>query len=76
MLRRVLPAGSRIQQLVYLDSVGLLASAANKLFLKQSYPTLAQIKFWDSTIVPVSRLADRLTGFALGKSVLAVVQKP
>ena len=75
MLRRALPAGSHIKQLEYLDSVGLLASAANKLFLKQSYPTLAQIKFWDSTIVPVSRLADRLTGFALGKSVLAVVQK-
>jgi len=76
MLRRVLPAGCHIQQLVYLDSVGLLASTANKLFLKQSYPTLAQIKFWDNTIVPVSRLADRLTGFSLGKSVLAVVQKP
>ena len=76
LLRRALPAGSRIQQLVYLDSVGLLASAANKLFLKQRYPTLAQIKFWDRTIVPVSRLADRLSGFTLGKSVLAVVQKP
>lgn len=76
MLRRALPAGSRIRQLVYLDSVGLLASAANKLFLRQRYPTLAQIKFWDRTIVPVSRLADRLTGFALGKSVLAVVEKP
>jgi 2-polyprenyl-3-methyl-5-hydroxy-6-metoxy-1,4-benzoquinol methylase len=76
MLRRALPAGSHIRQLVYLDSVGLLASAANKLFLKQSYPTLAQIKFWDNTIVPVSRIADRFTGFSLGKSVLAVVQKP
>jgi SAM-dependent methyltransferase len=74
-LRQVLPAGSHIQQLVYLDSVGLLASAANKLLLRQSYPTLGQIKFWDTTIVPVSRIADRVTGFALGKSVLAVVQK-
>ncbi|MDF7812729.1 class I SAM-dependent methyltransferase [Hymenobacter sp. YC55] len=76
MLRRVLPAGSQIRELVYLDSVGLLASAANKLMLRQSYPTLAQIKFWDRTIVPVSRFADRLTGFSLGKSVLGVVQKP
>jgi hypothetical protein len=56
--------------------VGLAASAANKLLLRQRYPTLAQIKFWDNTLVPLSRLADRLTGFALGKSVLAVVQKP
>ena len=74
-LRQALPAGSRVRQLVYLDSLGLLASAANKLLLRQSYPTLAQIKFWDRTIVPVSRLTDRLTGFALGKSVLAVVEK-
>ncbi|RPD46222.1 class I SAM-dependent methyltransferase [Hymenobacter sediminis] len=76
MLRRVLPAGSITRQLVYLDSVGLLASAANKLLLRQSYPTLAQIKFWDRTIVPVSKIADRVVGFSLGKSVLAVVQKP
>ena len=75
-LRRALPAEGKIQQLVYLDSLGLLASAANRLMLRQSYPTLAQIKFWDRTIVPISRLTDRLTGFALGKSVLAVVQKP
>lgn len=75
-LRRVLPPGSQVQQLVYLDSVGLAASAANKLLLRQRYPTLAQIKFWDTTLVPLSRLADRFTGFALGKSVLAVVQKP
>lgn len=75
-VRQALPAGCRVQRLMYLDSLGLLASAANKLMLRQSYPTLAQIKFWDRTIVPISRLTDRLTGFALGKSVLAIVQKP
>lgn len=76
MLRKVLPDGVRIKQLVYLDSVGLAASAANKLFLKQSYPTLAQIKFWDNTIVPISKITDRIIGFSMGKSVLAIVQKP
>lgn len=74
-LRQVLPAAGRVRQLEYLDSLGLLASAASKL-LGQTYPTLAQIKLWDRALVPVSRLIDRLTGYALGKSVLAVVQKP
>ncbi|MBC8084386.1 MAG: class I SAM-dependent methyltransferase [Hymenobacter sp.] len=75
-LRRALPAGARVLHLHYLDSVGLLASAANKLLLRQRYPTPAQISFWDGTLVPISQVADRLTGFALGKSVLGVAQKP
>ena len=75
-VQQALPAGSRVLRLHYLDSVGLLASAANKMMLRQSYPTKGQIGFWDGTLVPLSRLADRLTGFAVGKSVLAVAQKP
>lgn len=75
MLHKVLPADSIIRKLIYFDSVGLLASAANKMLLKQTCPTLAQIKLWDRTIVPVSRIIDRITGFRLGKSVLAIVQK-
>ena len=75
-LRQALPAGARVRRLHYLDSVGLLASAANKLLLHQSTPTAAQIGFWDGTLVPLSRVADRLTGFAWGKSVLAVAEKP
>ncbi len=74
-LRQVLPAAGSMRQLEYLDSLGLLASAASKL-LRQTYPTLAQVKLWDRALVPVSRLIDRLTGYRIGKSVLAVVQKP
>ena len=74
-MRWVLPAGSQIKQLAYLDNAGILASAASKFFLKQRYPALAQIKFRDNNIMPVSRLTNRLTGFALGKSGPAAVQK-
>jgi SAM-dependent methyltransferase len=75
-LRRVLPAGGRVRQLAYLDSLGLLGVAISQLLLRQKYPNPAQIKFWDRTIVPASRVLDWLTGHNLGKSVLAVVEKP
>src|SRR5271170_1211129 len=36
------PPGARLEQLYYLDSVGLLASLANKMLLHQSMPTPKQ----------------------------------
>jgi len=71
----ILPNGFEVKRLRYLDSVGILASATNKLFLKKPYPTLANIKFWDSNIVPVSKITDTLLRYSLGKSVLLVAQK-
>jgi hypothetical protein len=59
----------------YLDSVGLLASAANRLLLKQSLPTARQIQVWDNFMVPCSRLLDPLTGYLAGKSVVAVWER-
>jgi SAM-dependent methyltransferase len=60
------------EKLVYLDSVGLLASLGNRLLLDQSMPTAAQIKTWDSVLVPCSRLLDPLLFGAVGKSVLGI----
>ena len=70
------PASLRLRSLRYLDSAGLLLSAGNRLLLRQSVPTINQIKFWDRVIVPLSRRIDRLTGFTAGKSVLAVWASP
>jgi SAM-dependent methyltransferase len=61
-----------LQRLWYLDSGGLLASAANRLLLRQSLPTLRQILFWDRVLVPFSRFLDPLLLHRLGKSVVAV----
>jgi SAM-dependent methyltransferase len=60
----------------YLDSIGMLASLGNRLFLKSSMPSAAQIAVWDRLMVPLSRLVDPLIGYSLGKSVLAVWKKP
>jgi hypothetical protein len=76
MLRRISPANLRLERMRYLDCAGLFASAANLLFLRQSMPTKAQLRFWDSWIVPLSRILDRLLQYSVGKSILAVWQKP
>jgi SAM-dependent methyltransferase len=74
-LLQVMPPQSKIIEASYLDSVGMLASTANKLLLKQSNPTLKQIKFWDTLMVPISRVTDKLLFHNFGKSVLVIAQK-
>jgi SAM-dependent methyltransferase len=66
------PPGLTIARARYLDSVGLLASLGNRLLLKQSAPTAAQIRLWDRVMVRASRCVDPLLGFTIGKSVFAV----
>jgi SAM-dependent methyltransferase len=70
------PAGLDRVRLVYLDSIGLFASLANKLLLHQSMPNPKQIAFWDRVLVRMSKVVDPLVGRSLGKSVLAVWQRP
>lgn len=74
--RRTLAAltfpGLRLVRLQYLDSVGLLASLANRVLLRSSMPTTEQVLFWDRVLVPLSRLVDPALGWSAGKSVVAV----
>ena len=74
-LRDCTAPGSTLVEIYALDSFGLMASVANKLFLHQSMPSAKQIAFWDRSLVPISRLTDPLIGFSLGKSLIAVWQK-
>lgn len=64
-----------LERMRYLDSVGLLASAANRFLLRHSLPTIHQVTFWDRYLVPLSRLMDPITGYKVGKSLIAVWQK-
>jgi SAM-dependent methyltransferase len=59
-------------RLQYLDSVGLIASAANRWLLRQSMPSERQILLWDRGMIPLSRLLDPCAGWLLGKSVLGI----
>ena len=73
-LRAAVPPGLRIERMHYLDSVGMLASLANRLLLRSAMPTHAQIALWDRWMVPTSRWLDPATGHRLGKSLLAVMK--
>lgn len=71
-LRAVAPEGLVLVQSRYLDSVGLLASTANRVALRQAMPTLREIQIWDRYMVRASTRIDALLGFRVGKSVLCV----
>lgn len=68
-------SGYRPLKLEYLDSVGMLASIANKMLLKQTYPNAKQIALWDGVFVRLSSVVDALTLRNLGKSILGVWSK-
>lgn len=75
-LTAITPETLRLVHTQYIDTVGLLLSAGNRLVLKSAAPSLAQVVFWDRRCIPLSRRLDRLLGGRVGKSVLAVWRTP
>ena len=71
-LRAVAPDALACERLIYLDSVGMILSLANRLLLRSAMPTAGQIAFSDRRIVPVSRILDRLAARRLGKTVIGI----
>lgn len=80
MLRSEFSAGfpeGHITTLRHLEAVGVFPSLLNKLLLRQSAPTPAQVKLWDTWMVPISRrVLDPLVFGTFGKSVIGVIEKP
>jgi len=76
MLRSISPASLRLDKLIFLDSVGITASLANLLLLRQAMPTPAQLQFWDQWLIPLSRVLDKIFRYGVGKSILAIWRKP
>jgi SAM-dependent methyltransferase len=64
--------GLRLCTSFYLDSLGMLASSANRLLLRRGLPTAQQIRFWDDWLVRGSRWLDPLLGHRVGKTVIVV----
>ncbi len=60
----------------YLDSVGLIASLANRVLLRASMPTRKQVQVWDKFMIPLSRILDRIVFFGFGRSIMVVLEKP
>jgi SAM-dependent methyltransferase len=74
-LRAVAPQGLREEKCIYLDALGILASAGNLVFLQASKASAGQMRFWDNWLVPISRFMDRVLAFSVGRSVLAIWRK-
>jgi len=75
-LKLLKPDDLNIDRIFYLDSFGILASLVNRYFLHSEIPSVNQINFWDSIIVPISKVLDIITFFHFGKTVLAIYSKP
>lgn len=75
-LRAISPTGFQQVRIRYLDSAGMILSAMNMLFLRQSMPTAAQLRFWDQCVVPISRVVDKLLFYSVGKTVIAIWRRP
>jgi SAM-dependent methyltransferase len=71
-LRACSPRDCRPEALFHLDSAGILLSLANRLALRQSTPSLKQIRTWDKYAVPLSRVLDPLLAHRVGKTIVAV----
>ena len=64
-----------LRKLIYVDSVGAIASLANRYVLRSDMPSHSQIAFWDKKMIPISRRIDRLLGYSIGKSIIGVWEK-
>jgi ubiquinone/menaquinone biosynthesis C-methylase UbiE len=75
MIRQITPGGLNLISNRYYDTVGYFAALMNKLVLRQKYPTLKQVIFWDRWMVPLSGIKDKLLFHSFGKSIIAVWKK-
>lgn len=69
------PSGAVNKRIAYIDSIGLFASLANKIFLHQSDPKRSQIMFWDRILIPLSRVFDKIFCYRFGKNIIAIWEK-
>ena len=75
LLKSIIPDTLSNKKIKYLDSLGFFTSLANKLFLHQYYPTAGQVRFWDTFLVPISRITDYLLSPFFGKSLIGIWTK-
>jgi ubiquinone/menaquinone biosynthesis C-methylase UbiE len=75
MLRKIIPNNFIELESRYIDSAGFFLSAANRFLLKSSDPSIHQIKFWDTLIVPLSIKLDKIFNYRFGKNIVFIAVK-
>lgn len=56
----------------YIDTAGFITSLANRFLLRQKYPTQQQISIWNTLLVPLSVLTDKILLHSFGRSLILV----
>lgn len=74
-LEAIRPEVLRERSTIYLDSVGVLASAGNRLFLRSASPSQKQIQFWDKFLVRISLGLDKVLRYRVGNTIVVVWEK-
>jgi 2-polyprenyl-3-methyl-5-hydroxy-6-metoxy-1,4-benzoquinol methylase len=60
----------------YLDSMGYFLYFLNKIFYKKEvYPSSLKIFIWDKFFTPITLILDYLSGYKIGKCILAIYKK-
>jgi SAM-dependent methyltransferase len=67
--------GLELERFQYFDSVGMILSLGNKWLSRQTLPTRRQVKFWNDVVLPLSRRLDRILGYRVGKSFVAIARR-
>jgi 2-polyprenyl-3-methyl-5-hydroxy-6-metoxy-1,4-benzoquinol methylase len=75
MLTNIIPQNLKCIRLNYIDSIGLIATLANRYILKSKMPSQKQILVWDKFLVPMSKVLDPIFQYSVGKSILGIWQK-
>ena len=75
MLRNITPGSLQPVSNRYYDTVGYFAALMNKLFLRQKVPTHKQVMFWETWMLPLSKISDKLFFHSFGKSIIGVWKK-
>lgn len=75
MLHDLTPGELELISARYYDTMGFFAALVNKLFLRQRYPSIKQVKFWDRWMVPVSTITDNIFFHTFGKTIIGVWRK-
>jgi hypothetical protein len=73
--KRLTAPGLELESVFFLDSVGMLASLANRILLRSDIPTPQHIRFWDQKMVAASVYLDYALNSVMGRSIVMIWNK-
>lgn len=75
-LQAIAPDALELRRLFYMESAGIFLLMINKFLFRRRYPARITVRFWDRIMIPISKLADRITRHTVGKTIIGIWTKP